>query len=494
MNSAYAQQHLKNLDANTTTEDSSLEKESERANNRVSRNIEEKENEILEQCIKNEKLSSDPSSYVVDCSEAIISNQQSRFPLPDHLNYPICRYRMKSESNNRTHPLQKLKNGWKKLKSKKLFGDKHDQSADTDCYPEFYPEFVKPTNSDEDDEIVLSRLSRNPNQRKNFAQRVLNRFGSKSYSINTSECFEHERISRIARSGSTRSVPDALQDMWNKTHFTSEDAPIEQSNRGRGISRGISMPSIHTESYKDINTNENNGNYFYHMGNDTENNDHILNNGNDVADRLSSLQITDTNCLDKSDRKVCFDENTSTQYDERTRQHGEFSDDNISNSLMKSPKKFSSCHELYQRSTSSTSQNTQSTPNNKFMAPQPMYYTPPQPQYACYAPNQQQVHHNQVQFLPFYAYHPNYMYQVPHGVPQVPSYGPYPPMEFVPNFYPINGYYPPNGEQYNMINNSSSRVQQRTVDTILAPLDVKIGHEKVAEKRKISEMVFDTFV
>ena len=381
------------------------------------------------------------------------------------------------------HPLKKLKDSWKKLKSRKLFHDKGNCSADINCYPEFYPEYVVTADNEDDNETILSRLSRNPNQRKNFAKRVLDRFGSKSYSTNHTERFEENNgvNSRISRSGSTRSVPDALQDMWNKVHYK-DDFECEQPTH-KTLHKVTSMPSIHSNVQNENLCQEN---YFSQLANYTEkhltpnvryhNSEKVLNTGTSLLDSLSGLKITqqDTDYIEKPDRKVCFNDNTNNDninnyYEDCKRYNEQLSEENKNTSLTRSSKKYSSCHELYQRSSMNQKTN--------YVIPT-MFYPPAAPCGCC-------MQTQPVQFMPFYPY--------PHYVYQVPPYGGYPPMDFVPNVYPVTAvpnFYPGNGEQgFHMMNGPQS-----TVDNVVAPLDVKIEQEKIAEKRKVSEMVFDTFV
>jgi len=68
-------------------------------------------------------------------------------------------------------------------------------------------------------------------------------------------------------------------------------------------------------------------------------------------------------------------------------------------------------------------------------------------------------------------------------------YGGYP----VPNFYSVNA----NGGfagGYPVLMNGGGSGAVPVVDNVLAPLDVKVEQEKKAEKRKIADINFDTFV
>jgi len=80
----------------------------------------------------------------------------------------------------------------------------------------------------------------------------------------------------------------------------------------------------------------------------------------------------------------------------------------------------------------------------------------------------------------FYPYG-NFMYPVA-------SYGGY-PMEFVPNFYPANGH-----TNFQAGYPVMQGLPVAPMDNVVAPLDVKVEHEKKAEKRKIADINFDTFV
>merc|ERR1719230_667107 len=165
--------------------------------------------------------------------------------------------------------------------------NKTDNGGDTDCYPEFYPAYV---HEEDDSEVILSRLSRNPNERKNFARRIFARFGSKSYSV-SNEKTNDINIRRISRSGSTLSVPDALQDMWKKAH---PEIPCDQRLPSRPLHKVNSMPSIHTNIQY-----ENKENIFVapvHNNLIPTDQNVTPTNPNELRRTLSGLQITSDKC------------------------------------------------------------------------------------------------------------------------------------------------------------------------------------------------------
>ena len=473
--------------------------------------IEEKEHNILQQCLKNELTNAENagSGATKNADGADIACRESRFPLPDHLNYPICRYRNKSESDNRLHPLRKLRDGWRKLRERKR-ANKTDSGGDTDCYPEFYPAFVQP--EEDDSEVILSRLSRNPNERKNFARRIFARFGSKTYAVSNEKVTENARP--IRRSGSTLSVPDAFHDMWKKAH--PEVSGEQRVGAPRPLHKVNSMPSINSNNQR----HENKENFFVvpqpysNHGNPMPTNEkrQPSTNPNELRRTLSGLQIATNTNNDK--KSVCHNNsgNPTNYHDDLklgTRNQTETVTPESTNSLVRS----TSCHELYNR-------NNKKTPNNSNYPQVPqqhMFYTPAGP-YACYPQSQlpqgqippgqippgqippaalmtghipsgaqmhgqvppgaqmavgQQLHYMNMGFYPY----ANYMY--PMG-----QFGGYPMEFFYPGHTNFQGGYPAPG----MPGVNVSR------DNVVAPLDVKVEHEKKAEKRKIADINFDTFV
>lgn len=240
--------------------------------------IEAKENAILEQCYRNEGISSNcveqHCSYVVDC----IHGKPSKFPLPERLNYPLNKY-YKSDTNlnrlsiniNLQHPIKKIRSSIRKLKSR-------SPSSTVLSTPERYEHYSRTTSSNsindtldsmdssylnyltesENSEAIMARLASKPSSRKAWVKKVfkwkkLGKLG-KTYtpkndtekSKNSESIIYSESPSKSlnTRSHSTRSIPDAIKHMWTKLH----DVPVHMTEpeppTTPNLTRASSMPSI----------------------------------------------------------------------------------------------------------------------------------------------------------------------------------------------------------------------------------------------------------
>lgn len=432
--------------------------------------IEIKEDSILRQCFKNEGLTeySDTKgrSYVFDCSHPL---EQSRFPLPDHLNYPLCKYRYKSESvlsRTSIKPLKKIKDSWRKLKSRKLSQSRANETISTISSDTSYIDYLHEIDEESDD--ILSRLATDPKEKKSFLKKIVNRIGgSRTYKAQEKPTSSQGsdapvRNSNFQRSASTRSIPEALKNMWNKVHDLDFDQATSPSINT--LSRALSMPSISTiyprnepeeVMYFDepgLVQNETSyfSNFFKPMETKYQKPKTKLSGGDDVITGVLGVHSTIENEFQSTDLSS-VKENIEPEY----------RDEHIEKTTLKTVQKieqphqhdmYSSCYEL-------------SSPKSHFYNPQEYYSSYLETSACAHCSCCMHSQRPSTQFnIPPYP-QPNYTYEVSHGPVLTPGQ----------NLVSVNG-------------------QCGRRENVIAPLDVKMSCERKAERRKISDMIFDTFV
>ena len=227
-------------------------------------NIEEKENAILQQCFRNEGLS--PECADVGC--VFHGDNQydsiSRFPLPDHLNYPLNKY-YKSESNlNRLTPLKKIRTSIRKLRSRTnsihlSTPERYenyptsDTNSETTTINPFNIDYFDSYQNLESNETILTRLGKSPCHNKKPWIKKLFKWGvGKSYIVkkkaSKKEEIEHEQPLARKRSNSTRSIPEAVLNFLSKSQEKSSATTTATHEFEfmvpTTLQRANSMPSI----------------------------------------------------------------------------------------------------------------------------------------------------------------------------------------------------------------------------------------------------------
>lgn len=450
--------------------------------------IEAKENAILKECYRNERASSEcleqHCSYVIDCG---IHGIPSKFPLPERLNYPLNKY-YKSDTNlNRLnlHPIKKIRSSIRKLKSK-------TPSSSVLSTPERYEHYTLSSASvndtldsmdssylnylteSENSEAIMARLAKSPSSRKAWLKKVFKwkKLGktytpkhdaennNKNSNKNSESIIYSESPSKSmnARSHSTRSIPDAIKQMWTKLH----DMPnINQSQAPAtpALSRATSMPSIlaHRISKQKVGDVI----YFNEKGFDQHETKNIfqnffkpMENIHHQSSKLKGGNDVITRVLGYEDQKPDFKKSLV----DAKLSHGQ---DNL-------------C--------TRNENNNQIQPKN----PIPQYYT------SC---QDLRFHQSSPVSYPPMGYPPAGHCQCCRNS-QPEQYMGRPDM-YIPQYqYPNSGHLP-----YQHGHHESGFIQPVTyysrcsaAPTVVAPLDVKVSSERKAERRKICEMVFDTFV
>ncbi|XP_066920259.1 uncharacterized protein [Clytia hemisphaerica] len=431
-----------------------------------SANIEEKENAILEQCYRNEGLSPECAEMgcMYDCHH---QHSTSRFPLPDHLNYPLNKYYQSETNLHRIQPLKKIRSSLRKLRNKTnnihlSTPDRYDNYSLSDNYSitptleSLDSSYLNSLNDFESSEAIMARLAKNPNSKKAWVKKIFKWNIGKSYNIknkkspkkdvkdNSSEVQEEPSLKK--RSHSTRSIPEALinfisktQDKYSATTTATHEFEFMVPTT---LQRANSMPSIATNRTQTPKTRDTDVIFFNEDGPKSQQNQH------------------------KTPSK--FFSNNNPHYEEEE-EFDYYPHENNNHPVNHAPHHFkqpcyTSCQDIR-------------------MAP------PPQPtpghchccqhvQHGAYMPPQQYV-----QYM-----HPapvQYGYYIPNGGHQQPHYPVAADYEEMVQPQPI--------AYYQTSDNSDLKPGQRN-PPIVAPLDMKVSVERRAERRKICDMVFDTFV
>ena len=227
-------------------------------------NIEEKEKAILQQCFRNEGLS--PECADVGCVyHGCQYDSISRFPLPDHMNYPLNKY-YKSENNlNRLQPLKKIRTSLRKLKSRA--NSVHLSTPNRyETYSLAERDSVTPTidnfNSNYFDsfqnlesEKIMTRLGKNPSCKKPWIKKLFKWGVGKSYVIKKKSSKKtddnvtmHNGVQMRKRSNSTKSIPEAfinfLSKSQDKSSATTTATHEFEFMVPTTLQRANSMPSI----------------------------------------------------------------------------------------------------------------------------------------------------------------------------------------------------------------------------------------------------------
>lgn len=441
------------------------------------KDIEEKENAILQQCYRNEGLLKDcppDCSYIVDCKG---QQPSSSFPLPEHLNYPLCKYRHKSELNlGKTSPLKKIRSGFKKIKPRRAFSSPTESVSNTlssegsTTFDEFLYD-----DEEENNDTILQRLSRDPKERKSIIKRFISKIQTRSYSTAPID----EEMPKFKSSVSTASIPDALKDMWHQVH----DVTLEQNknpypgNKIQGMTRAVSMPLIplFQPQIEELTANKNRFTNFIKQDAclNSSKSKQTLVNVDDVITGVLGMPSVDLNHdknIERTPKRSVTDVelNSVTDVLDNNKENINFIDTpkpTISRSILKHSASFTSELSTEILSEYSTTSHGSTARRRKVSHPS---YT-----------NQRKIS------FPFNSYQ--------HHCPcckhsqfrhlQMPTQHNIPEYEVVneSQFYQI----PLEKPQY---------LDNPVIEQVLAPLDVRVSGERKAERRKISEMLFDTFV
>ena len=232
---------------------------------KASANIEEKENAILQQCFRNEGLS--PECADVECAyHGYHDNSMSRFPLPDHLNYPLNKY-YKSENSinlNRLQPLKKIRTSLRKLKTRTnnvhlTTPDRYEtysfseRNSVTPTVDDFSSSYFDSFQNLETSETIMTRLGKNPSCKKPWIKKLFKWGVGKSYVIKKKSAKKNEdnrggEPPARKRSNSTKSIPEAFINLLSKSHEKSSATTTATHEfefmMPTTLQRANSMPSI----------------------------------------------------------------------------------------------------------------------------------------------------------------------------------------------------------------------------------------------------------
>jgi len=448
--------------------------------------IEERENAILEECYRNEGLSPECADMGCNYAECHHFTSVSKFPLPDHLNYPLNKY-YKSETNltNRLQPLKKIRSSLRKLKHKTQnihlsTPDRYDNyslpvSIDHSLNLEtFDSSYFSDFNDSENSDVIMARLAKNPNSKKAWMKKIFKWNIGKSYSAkkkqsrkdNDSIVYSEASPSLKKRSHSTRSIPEALMNIWSKVHETPSATTTAthefEFTVPTTLQRASSMPSIATHRVAKQQQREvADVIYFNERGTVT-----TVNNNKNIFANLLNQQQQQQRPPHPPQRSLSTPVKDSCDYfeeeEERFRgfQAECIAQENNNRIPPRHPQYYTSCHDVRTLATQHTP-----VPMHCQCCAHIQHFGAPQPQ-------QQYVYQQQYQ-------HDGQFYR--HDVEVVTEEDEYCSGDEM--VQPI-AYY----------TTSHDISTPQPTASIIAPLDMKVSVERRAERRKICDMVFDTFV
>ena len=416
--------------------------------------IEEKENAILQQCFRNEGLS--PECADMGCVyHGYHDDGMSRFPLPDHLNYPLNKYYKSENYLNKLQPLKKIRTSLRKLKTKT--NNIHLSTPDRyETYSFSERNSITPTIDDlssnyfdsfqnlEDSETIMTRLGKSPNGKKPWIKKLFKWGVGKSYVIKKKAAKKSEdnhggEPTARKRSNSTKSIPEAFINLLSKSQEKSSATTTATHEFEfmvpTTLQRANSMPSISLHRIQPANDVD--VIYFNESGLEPKN--------NSSKNHLHQQQHHHKRF--HNDQRYDIENNNRSPIIHLKQSHQKPS--------------AASCQDIRVMNVAEP--------------------TPPS--------------HGHCQCCS-HAFH----YQSPshHHVQQPSNYGP-PSSYPEENWYTDDDYCEDDGEQMMVkpiayYKNVPSHHHYQQQASIIAPLDMRVSIERRAERRKICNMVFDTFV
>ena len=484
------------------------------------------------------------------------SNNGDMFPLPEHLDYPLNKYRpnFESSTDKNTSAMKKMKDKFKRFKSKK-------QSADLAI-----SNVLDIAKENDDDDIngedILSRLSSQPSKNKSVFKRLFRRSSGHSYSVENLEARNKNSRDKSTNHGSSvdvskdfhaefnvrnkgtlskaASLPTLHKEQTNedyyefpnqhnlmpKSELAANDHPLERKESVTSLSSAFAYVSVRKDAKSGSAQNVN--------GRTSDYGDSSFDKLDKFLATMEKLKVKDNvvpeikvtmdtivresvQAMDQKASRNARDSIDSPRSDGETTGFVDWQNHTEGNREpgMKRHIRSSSCHDLDR---AGQRQDRYHFSHQQVAPPHPSFYGHPMNHHCCCPCSHEPSYVYPQYYGPAYGQGPAYGHAPGYGHPQGYGHG---PMPYHVNPYPIdprnapyyyhgpvvkNNYGPYPEEQmayhayqqsYYGAGNGSRRSSQSPYvepDVVLAPLDVKVSSERRAERRKISDMVFDTFV